>query len=122
MSYKTGDIIKIKVLQEEPQTDAICRTPSTYGYGFDLQVKPNKETEYVVCNGDYVNGYTLMEYNNQEAPIGFVILTRDNEDYYRISQVGFEPIRICITVIDKYGGEVPYIAPIGSQLFVVNTM
>jgi hypothetical protein len=122
MNYKTGDIIKIKVLQNEEPSDLLCRSPSTYGYGFNLQLKPIQDTQYVVCQGDYRNGYTLMEYNNQKTPIGFIILTRDNKDYYRISQVGFEPIPICITVIDKYEGEIPKQTMIGSQVFVVRAI
>lgn len=121
MSYKRGDIIKIKVLQEEePETDTLCRTPSTYGYGFELQLRPRSDTQYVVCNGDYVNGYTLMEYNKPNTPIGFVILTKDNQYYYRISQVGFEPIPIEITVVSQYEDDIPHIPQIGSQVFVVN--
>jgi hypothetical protein len=60
-----------------------------------------------------------MELNKPDTPIGFVILKRDNEDYYRVSQVGFEPVPISIRVISQYTEEIPYIAPIGSQLFVV---
>ena len=120
MSYKTGDIITIKVLQVEESSDMLCRTPSTYGYGFYLQIYPNPDTQYVVCNGDYTNGYTLMEYNNPNTPIGFVISTYHNQDYFRVSQVGFQPIPIEIEVIDQYRGEIPNITTIGTQVFVVS--
>lgn len=122
MSYKTGDIINITILQEEEYSDTICRTPSTYGYGFDLQLKPNPHTQYVVCNGDYTNGFTLMEYNKPDTPIGFIVQTVDNHNYYRISQVGFQSIPIEVNVIGQYQGQIPNITIIGSQVFVMNTV
>lgn len=121
MSYKRGDIITIKVLQEEePETDTLCRTPSTYGYGFNLQLRPIENTQYVVCSGNYLNGHTLMELNKPETPIGFIVLTIDNQQYYRVSQVGFEPVPIEITVVSQYNDEIPNVTPIGSQVFVVH--
>lgn len=122
MSYNTGDIITIKVLQEEEPNDMVCRTPSTYGYGFNLQFSPQQDIQYVVCNGNYQNGYTLMQRYTPEMPIGFVILTYENKDCYRISQVGFEPIPIEVTVIGQYQGEIPNVKTIGSQVFVMNTV
>lgn len=111
----SGDIVKIKM--QENDMSGLSRTASTYGYGFYLQLTPKEDIEYVVCNGDDVNGYTLIEKNNQETPIGFII----KPNSYRISQVGYDWEDVDITVIGKYQGEVPYISPIGSQVVVFST-
>lgn len=105
--------MKMNVSKVE-EADKLCRTASTYGYGFHLQIKPKQDTEYVVCNGDDTNGYTLIEKNNPDIPIGFVIKSNG----YRISQVGYDWEQIEITITGKYQEELPYISPIGSKVVV----
>lgn len=113
----SGDIVKFVITYDEEVSDRLCRTPSTYGYGFYIQFKPKEDTEYVVCNGNDITGYTVMDKMNPDTPIGFVI----RPDSYRISQVGYDWEHVDITTIGKYEGEVPYRTPIGSQVFVVST-
>jgi hypothetical protein len=112
----SGDIVKIR-MQENDDLSGLSRTASTYGYGFHLQLKPKEDTEYVVCNGDEETGYTVIEKNNDDTPIGFVV----NSTSYRISQVGYDWEQADITITGKYQGELPYITPIGSQLLVFST-
>lgn len=113
----SGDIVKIKTQDNDNSLFGLSRTASTYGYGFHLQLKPKQDTEYVVCNGDDVSGYTLIEKNNPDTPIGFVI----KPNSYRISQVGYDWEQIEITITGKYQEELPHITPIGSQVVVFST-
>jgi hypothetical protein len=113
----SGDIIKIRMQQNDDSLSGLSRTASTYGYGFHLQLKPKEDTEYIVCNGDEVSGYTVIEKDNDETPIGFVVTSNS----YRISQVGYDWEDADITVAGKYQGELPYITPIGSQVVVFST-
>lgn len=116
MTVQPGDIIKVTHVQEETAWDDLYRTASTYGYGMELELKPRTDTEYVVCNGDEINGYTVMDMNNKEIPQGYVITS----NAYRISQVGFEWKSLTFNVTGKYDGGVPDITPIGSHVFVLS--
>lgn len=115
MTIQSGDIIKITHVEEEV-SDELCRTASTYGHGFELELVPRTDTEYIVCQGDDVHGYTVRDRKDKSKPIGYVI----NSNKYRISQVGFEWRPIEITKVGVYEGEVPDTTPIGSQVFIVS--
>lgn len=113
----SGDIVRLIITNDEEVSDVLCRTPSTYGYGFYIQFQPREDTEYVVCNGNDFTGYTVMEKNNPETPIGFII----KPGCYRVSQVGHEWQQVDTLVVGRFEGQVPNISPIGSQVIIVST-
>lgn len=118
MTLTTGDIIRVRV-PPRVEDNTVCACPSTYGYGFDLQLCPHEDLSYVVCNGDPVNGFCVMVKDKPEIPIGFVIMSIDGKGYYRITQVNHGPEPVDIEIIGKEEGEIPVRHTIGSQLFVV---
>ncbi len=82
--FKPGDIVTFRYLVEyEPTTGCICRSASTYGYGLDLELRPSEDRLYVVRQGDNTKGYTLMDLDDKEKPIGYIISSRG----YRISRI-----------------------------------
>lgn len=93
MAVSIGDIIKVNLpldSNDEP-SDMLCATPSTYGYGDKLQLYPRPDTPYVVCNGNPLDGFCVIQEDDPEAPIGFVILYVDDLPCYRITQVNHKP-------------------------------
>lgn len=122
MTISTGDIIKIRVLaKDDDSDDNVLACPSTYFYGSSLQLCPKEDMNYVVCNGNPKSGFMLSVKDNPDVPIGFAVMYVNEQPCYCITQVGYQPKPIEIEVVGKVElDEVPKKFPIGSQLFVVS--
>jgi hypothetical protein len=76
-----------------PTTQSVLmRTPSTYGYGSSLELRPRPNVLYVICADGSVQAA-----HDPEIPIGWCVFENENGWFYQITQVGFEPVSCILT-------------------------
>jgi len=75
----------------DPQK-GLCRTPSTYSYGSNLELSPVQNKLYVIC----ADG-SVQDAHNPDTPIGWELSESISGWYYRVTQVGFEPKRCLVS-------------------------
>lgn len=117
---KRGDIIRIEFTPEPVPKDVLFRTPSTYSYGDNLELKPyDSSVRYTVCDGSPETGLFLVKTDNIKAPLGFCLLYIDDVPHIRISQVGFDPEPVdAIHVEDVDPNPPKYGCNIGSDVII----
>jgi hypothetical protein len=120
MVPQVGDIIKIHV-EPEPISDVLCRTPSTYSYQ-NLKFAPEDDKEYIICSGNPQNRLLLVQRDDFDVPLGFALVYVSNEPHIVITQVGFQPTPVTVSIVGKVEekNDIPMGYEIGSKLFVVN--
>jgi len=70
--------------------DTLTRTHSTYQYGQNLETYPCDDY-YVICKDG-----SVQSMDSPEKPIGWELISKNDEWYYRITQFGFEPKKLVI--------------------------
>jgi len=115
----TGDIITITDFQEGTKY-VLPRAPSTYALGDRLELYPNPDRSYIVCNGDAITGYCVCVKDDPSIPIGFVVQYVDGTPCFRITQMGYEPQQITMSIIGKHRGPIPNRPRIGSVVVHMN--
>lgn len=116
-----GDIINISSFEEDTKY-VLPRAPSTYCFGDTLELYPNPDSNYIVCNGDPANGYCLCDQNDPSIPIGFVIVYVNDVPCFRITQVGYDPQQVTLQVVGKHVGPLPQRRTIGSHVVVMKVV
>jgi len=69
-----------------PPGPGLYRTVSTYQYGDRLECQPKQNELYIVCQDG-----SIQSVYDPEQPIGWELIERGNEYFYRVTQVGFMP-------------------------------
>lgn len=101
-----GDIVKINYIPEDNLGSTLLRFPSTYGYN-NINFSPRIDKEYIVCDGDPINGYHLVQRDDLSVPLGFCLMYIDNLPYVRITQVNYEPEPVHSVVITGKEHNIP---------------
>jgi hypothetical protein len=116
---KRGDIIRFDFTQPPLPKDCLFRTPSTYSYGENLELRPYDDIRYTVCDGSAETGFHLVKTDNIKAPLGFCLLYIDDVPHIRISQVGFDPERVDDIHVEDFDPNPPkYGCSIGSDVII----
>jgi hypothetical protein len=97
-NVKFGDIITIDY-KPPPPDGTLERTVSTYSYPLLITRPYNNETKYTICDGDAIKGFHLVKTDSLETAIGFCLLYVDDEPYIKVTQFGFEPEQVSITIV-----------------------
>lgn len=124
MVVNIGDIVIMKLISvDKKDPDMISRTASVYSYGDSLVLCPSADKEYVVCTGDAETGFLLAQRDDYDAPVGFALVYQQGLPHFVITQVGFQPEPVELSVVGQLDKEnIPSKYPIGSQLFVVHAL
>jgi len=80
--------------------NVLQRTPSTYGYGDSLELRPRPNVLYVICEDGSVQAV-----HEPERPIGWCVFENENGWFYQIAQAGFEPMSCILTYHSGYSRE-----------------
>lgn len=102
----TADVITQPVVGLAP-------TMSTYGYGFELESCPQKNTVYVICEDG-----SVQSVEDPERPIGWELLEDDNGFAFRVTQMNHGP-KPCLVYARGYITDPPIgRGKIGSIVYV----
>lgn len=95
-----GDIVTIDYVPQ-PIDGMIFRCPSMYGFS-NIYFSPKAGQEYIICDGNSVSGFHLVEKEDHTVPLGFCLLYIDGLPYVRVTQVNHEPEPVRkVTIVGK---------------------
>ena len=92
MKYTPGTLFRCRSISHLYNKSGLHRTASTYRYGDRLETCPDLQSVYVICKDGSVQA--IMD---PGRPIGWEI----GDGWYRLTQVGFEPVCCDVEILGR---------------------